>query len=116
MRYITVGPYTRKDGVRVKRHKRPDTGRRGRTPPSQRVLPKLEAGKLPGYHPSSQNLEERRKALDKLTRGASADKVLKLARRVQVLANYTSRSQPRNAGKYRSDAKYLFKLYHKLKQ
>lgn len=104
--------YVRKDGTKVKSttvkaHYVPDVGAPGRTQKSQKVLPKPEKGLLKGYKLSSSQAE-RRKSLSKIAKKKGS---LKVARGVQLLANYTKNSVPENAKKYKADADYMYRKY-----
>lgn len=105
--------YVRKDGTRVKAthvksHKRADLGLPGHGP---KTLPKLKKNELPGYHVKGVKAETRRKKLRKIAKN-SAVKTRKVARSLQLHANYTKRSQPGNSRKYNADAKYMMNRYH----
>ena len=110
--------HTRSDGTRVKAttvhaHYIHDKGAPGRTPKSKQVLPKPTSCVLKGYS-TSMPQNERRKALSRLAKlhGSS----LKVARDVQLLANYTKRSAPESYRKYKIDADYMFRRYEEEKE
>jgi hypothetical protein len=101
--------YTRSDGTHVKAthvatHKRVDLGLPGHGP---KTLPKI-SHPVEGYHTTMKSTQ-RHALLDKVPKA----KILKIARDLQLLANYTARSQPQNAKKYKKDADYLFKKHHR---
>lgn len=101
--------YTRADGTRVKAtivksHRRADLGLPGKGP---KTLPPIQHP-IPGYR-ASDSAAARQKTLDRVP----PVKKLKVARQLQLLANYTRRSQPANAKKYKSDADYLFRKHKK---
>jgi hypothetical protein len=82
--------YTRSDGTHVKAthvatHKRVDLGLPGHGP---KTLPKI-SHPVEGYHTTMKSTQR------------------------HALANYTARSQPQNAKKYKKDADYLFKKHHR---
>ena len=96
-----------------------DLGKKGKTKKSEKVLPKLQPGKLSGHGYSlDKKAELRRRALMRASRDpkkgvVTHDKMLKTLRRVVVLKNYTKKSQPQNAKKYSADAKWMQKEYKK---
>lgn len=87
----------------------PDKGKKGKTPKSQRVLPKLEAGFLTRHGYKTKDLAaNRRKALEKAIKATNYRKVVG---HVNVLANYTKRSIPTVHRKYRADVNYMIKHF-----
>ncbi len=93
---------------RVKGHCTKDTGKRGRTPKSKRVLPKLRKGALGTYH-TNKSKTKRMAILARLVSKKSYSKVLKT---LVVLRTYTRRSDPKHSRIYSSDIKSLQK-WHK---
>ena len=109
-----VKGYTRSDGVRVKRHWVPatcvkDTGRPGKTPKSQRVLPKLKPDGLGKYgYTTKKKADVRRRAL---AEGVSDVGYLKILRRLVAISNYNKRTTPTVHKKMRYDIGWLKKNY-----
>lgn len=84
--YIMRKGYTTRKGVRVGPHCTPDTGKPGKTPPKERILPKPEPGGLGGW---SKDLPEggRQEALKRLTGREGCGTVIK---RLVLLRNLTA--------------------------
>jgi hypothetical protein len=104
--------------VKVKSTMIKDMGKPGKTPKSERVLPKLKPGKLSkyGYETNLTNIK-RKKALinaSKYNKKISKKKMLKTMRRLNVLKTYTKKSQPKNSFIYDKDYKWLRTKYKKL--
>jgi hypothetical protein len=106
--------------IRVKPTCVKDTGKRGRTKETEKVLPKLRPGKLSKFgYTLDKRADLRRRALMKAsksprTKKPSKAKMLKTLRRVNVLKNYTKTSQPSNYKKYHADSKWLSKKYKQM--
>lgn len=94
-------PYDRKDGVHVKAACVPDTGARGKTPPSKRWLPKLGPQPLGGWG-KDRAASTRHWALLKKTRQKGCREVL---RTVNAIANVTTDRPTERL--LRSDYKWL---------
>jgi hypothetical protein len=78
--------YTTKRGVRVRPACVPDTGKRGKTPPSGRILPTPRPGALKGWR-KDMAPEERRRIIRSLVREAGCGDVIK---RLTLLGNITA--------------------------
>ena len=97
--------YTRSDGTRVKASCVVDQGKRGKTPKSERVLPKPKAGKLMGWK-TKLSAAERHAILRQVARKHGCkDAVLDL----NLLANYTKRTSPKTHRTARADMAWLRK-------
>lgn len=74
---------------------------------------KPTSGVLKGYS-ASMPQNARRKTLSNLAKHHGSS--LKVARDIQLLANYTKRSSPENYRKYKVDADYMFRMYEQEKE
>jgi hypothetical protein len=106
--------------IYVKAARVKDVGKPGKTKPSEKVLPKLKHGKLSMYGYSTKKNElSRHRALMRAIRAkmgkVTKEKYRKVMRRVNVLATYTTRSQPKNSKIYKSDFRWLQNNYTKIK-
>lgn len=95
-----VKSYTKKDGTRVKGSRRasvcvPDKGKKGKTKASQKVLPKLKQGGLGKY--GLKNLESMKvsERMEKYEKAIKKEGYADIVGRLNVLANYTKRSNPK---------------------
>lgn len=95
--------YTRADGARVGPACVPDVGKPGKTPPSGKVLPKPEAGRLRGW--SKDLPADLRRGI--LREVAQADGCATAIRRLNLLANWTKTTSPETSSKARSDMRWL---------
>ncbi|MCW5954464.1 MAG: hypothetical protein KIT69_19605 [Propionibacteriaceae bacterium] len=110
--------YNKKNGTHVKAttvrsYMKDDVGKVGRTPEYKKVLPKPKSGELKGYK-LSLSQQDRRKILNKLA--SKKGSALRIARDVQLLANFTRNSVPSNYRKYKLDADYMFRKYEEEKE
>lgn len=95
--------YTTRKGVHVPSVCVTDVGKRGKTPPSKRVLPPPKAGKLKGWKaelPATERHKALRRANEKY---GCRDVILDL----NLLANYTKRTSPETHRKARADMDWL---------
>ena len=95
-----VKSYTRKDVKKVKAKKRrsvcvPDKGKKDKTKASKRVLPKLKPDGLGKY--GLKNLEKMKVSsrMKSYEKAIKAEGYAPIVRRLNVLANYTKRSNPK---------------------
>jgi hypothetical protein len=110
----SVKSYVRADGVRVKASKRaaycvPDKGAKGKTPASKKVLPKLKEGALAKYglHDlEHMTVTDRMKGYEKAVK---AEGYASLVARLNVLANYTKKSNPKFHKLVRADMERIKK-------
>lgn len=84
--YILRTGYETKKGVEVGPACVPDTGKPGKTPAAERILPKPEPGALKGWS-KDRPAKERRKALEKITKREGCATVI---RRLTLLQNITT--------------------------
>jgi hypothetical protein len=104
--------YTRSDGTFVKGSKVPpkcvkDTGLKGKTPSSKKVLPKPVKGNLGKYgyfNIKSTNASLRRQAL---TKGVKKEGYATIIRRVNLIANYNKNTDPKAHAIMKSDIKWI---------
>lgn len=114
-----VKGYTRKDGVYVKGSKRsstciPDKGVKGKTSKSSKVLPKLKKGGLAKY--GLKDLEDMTVAdrMKGYERAVKKEGYASIVRRLNVLANYTKKSNPKFSKLVKADmARIKKKFYNK---
>ena len=96
--------YTRKDGVYVKSSCVKDTGKRGKTPKAERVLPKLTPGRLSRYGYSTfKPTKTRHEALHDAIRAEGYNTIL---RRLVAISNYNTRTAPDAHAIMRSDIEW----------
>jgi hypothetical protein len=97
--------YTTRHGVRVPSTCVKDVGKKGKTPPSEKVLPKPKAGKLQGWSHDLPATERHRILRRVAKKHGCKDAILDL----NLLANYTKRTDPTTHKKARADMKWLHK-------
>ena len=108
---IRRASYTRKDGSHVKSTCVPDKGKPGKTPASQKVLPKPKPGLLTnkGYR-ANKSAEARHKALDKVIK-ERGESPLSVFRHLNLIANYTTTSNPEAHAVYKRDMTWIKNKY-----
>lgn len=101
--------YVRQDGTRVASTCVPDKGLPGKTPAKRKVLPKPTAGNLSkyGYDDVKHTPAAQRRAA--LTKGVKDAGYATIIRRVNLIANYNKRSDPRTHQIMRSDIAWMQK-------
>ena len=108
---IRRSAYTRKDGTHVGSTCVPDVGKPGKTPASQKVLPKPKPNVLTskGYR-VNKSAEARHKALDRVVK-ERGESPLSVFRHLLLIANYTTTSNPEAHAVYRRDMAWVKKKY-----
>ncbi len=101
--------YTRKDGVHVKSTCVPDKGKPGKTPASRKVLPVPVKGNLTkyGYFKVKNTTAKVRRAA--LLKGVKDAGYATIIRRVNLVANYNKRSDPKVHQIMRNDIAWMQK-------
>lgn len=103
--FILRKAYTTKAGVEVSRGCVPDQGKKGKTPPSGRILPSPEPGGLKGWSKDA-STAQRHAALRKVSEADGCGTAIK---RLNLLANFTKTTSPATHKAARRDMQWLRK-------
>jgi hypothetical protein len=102
---IRRAAYMTRKGVKVPAKCVEDTGKRGKTPLSQRVLPQIQPGFLKGWK-HDMPVSKRHQIIQKVT---DAEGCASTIRRLNLLANYTENTSPATHSKAREDMAWVRK-------